>query len=98
MLTELSIKCTKYRKLKNPKVLHFFNEALVLSIICDKCGSNDDKIFTIEESIEILKTLGLIDNINEQNILHQIKKFHTLLINRTEENISQKFRLQKLDK
>ena len=86
------------RKFKNPKASYTFNEALVPPIICDKCGSNDDKIFTIEESIEILKTLGLIDNINEQNILHQIKKFHILLINRTEENISQKFRLQKLDK
>ena len=86
------------RKFKNPKASYTFNEALVLSIICDKCGSNDDKIFTIEESIEILKILGLIDNINEQNILHQIKKFHTLLINRTEKSISQKFRLQKLDK
>ena len=86
------------RKFKNPKASYTFNEALVLSIICDKCGSNDDKTFTIEESIEIFKILGLIDNINEQNILHQMKKFHVLVINRTEKNISQKFRLQKLDK
>ena len=38
---------------------------LVLSIICDKCGSNDEKIFKEEESIEILKILGLINNMNE---------------------------------
>ena len=65
MLTELSIKCTKYRKLKNPKVLHFFNEALVLSIICGKYGSNNYTIFKKEESIEKLKILVLINNINE---------------------------------
>ena len=37
-----------------------------LSIIWDKCGSNDDKIFKKEESIETLKTLGLINN-NDNN-------------------------------
>ena len=34
----------------------------VLSIICDKCGSKDKKIFKEEESIEILKIIGLIRN------------------------------------
>ena len=34
----------------------------VLSIICDKCGSKDKKIIKEEESIEILKILGLIRN------------------------------------
>ena len=57
------IKCNKYRKLKNPKVSYILDKTLVLSITCDKCGSNDQKIFKKEESIEILKTLGLIKNI-----------------------------------
>ena len=38
-------KCYKYRQFKNPKMSYIFNETLVLSIICDKCGSNNDAIF-----------------------------------------------------
>ena len=34
------------------------------SVICDKCGSNDEKIFNKEEPTEIIKILGLIDNMN----------------------------------
>ena len=33
-----SIKCNKYRKIKNP------NKTSVFSITCDKCGSKDEKI------------------------------------------------------
>ena len=43
-------------------MLYIFNEISVLSIICDKCGSNKD-IFEKEESTETLKILGLIGNI-----------------------------------
>ena len=50
------MKCNKYRKIKNA------NGTLVLSIICDKCGSKDEKIFQEEESIEILKIIVLINN------------------------------------
>ena len=39
------IKCNKYRKFKNPKISHIFDEILVLSIIYYKCGSNDEKLF-----------------------------------------------------
>ena len=59
------IKCNKYRKPKKSKISNIFNRALVFSIICENCGSNDEKIFKEEESIKILKTLGLINNINE---------------------------------
>ena len=34
-----------------------FNKTSVLSIVCDKCSGNDEKIF---KEIEILKILGLI--------------------------------------
>ena len=32
-----------------------------ISIICSKCGKNNDTIFKEEESIEILPALGLIE-------------------------------------
>ena len=47
--------------LKNHKYL--LEKTLVLSIICSKCENEDEKIFKEEESIEILKILGLIENI-----------------------------------
>ena len=59
------IKWDKYRKFKNPKISHIFDKKLVLSIIYNKCNSNDEKIFKEEESIEILKILGLVNNTNE---------------------------------
>ena len=47
--------------LKNLKYL--LEKTLVLTIICSKCKNEDGKIFTEEKSIEILKILGLINNI-----------------------------------
>ena len=38
-------------------------KTLVISIICCKCKNENEKIFKEKESIEILKTLGLIENI-----------------------------------
>ena len=49
------MKCNKYRKIKNA------NGTLVLSIICDKCGSKDEKIFKEEESNKVSKINGLIN-------------------------------------
>ena len=56
-------KCQKYREFKKPKLSYICDKTLLLSSICDKRGSEDDKIFKEEESIEILKILGLINNI-----------------------------------
>ena len=53
----------KYRKFKKPKISYLLEKTLVLSIICSKCKNEDEKIFKEEESIEILKILGLIENI-----------------------------------
>ena len=39
----------KYRKFKNLKLSYTFNKTLVKSIVCDKCGSNDEKRFKEEE-------------------------------------------------
>ena len=57
--------CGKYRKFEKPKISYLLEKTLVLSIICSKCKNEDEKIFKEEESIEILKILGLINNIEE---------------------------------
>ena len=53
----------KYIKFKNPKILYIFEKSLVISIICSKCGNEDEKIVKDEESTEVLEILGLIKNI-----------------------------------
>ena len=53
--------CNKYRKSKKPKVSYNFEKALSHAIVYSKCGHEYEKIFKKEESIEILKTLGLIN-------------------------------------
>ena len=55
--------CSKYRKSKNPKISHMLEKKLILSVICGKCKNQDERISKEEESIEILKILGLIENI-----------------------------------
>ena len=54
--------CGKYRKFEKRKILYPL-EKTVLSIICSKCKNGNGKILREEESIEILKVLGLIENI-----------------------------------
>ena len=51
--------CGKYGKFEKPKISYLVEKTLVLSIICSKCKNDDAE----EESIEILKILGLIENI-----------------------------------
>ena len=55
--------CGKYRKFEKPKISYFLEKTLVLSIICSQCKNKDEKLFKEEEPIEILKILGLIENI-----------------------------------
>ena len=54
--------CGKYRKFEKPKISYLLHKILVLPIICSKCKNEDEKIFKEEESTEILKILGLIEN------------------------------------
>ena len=54
--------CGKYRKFIKPKTSYIYEKTLALSIICSKCKNKDEKLFK-EESIEILKILGLIENV-----------------------------------
>ena len=46
------------------RIHYIFDKTLVFSIICDKCGCQDKKVFKEEESIEILKILDLINYMN----------------------------------
>ena len=55
--------CGKYRKFEKPKISYLLEKTLVLSIICSKCKNEDERLFKEGESIEILKILGLIENI-----------------------------------
>ena len=52
------IKCNTFRKFEIPKTFYISDETLFLSIICIKCGKNNEIIFK-EEIIEILKVIGL---------------------------------------
>ena len=49
--------------LKKPKISYLLQKTLVLSIICNKCKNEDEKIFQEKDSIEILKLFGLIEKI-----------------------------------
>ena len=53
----------KYRKFEKPKKLYILEKILVLPIIYSKCKNEHGKIFKEEESFEIWKILGLIENI-----------------------------------
>ena len=52
----------KYRKFEKANISYPLQKALVLSIICSKGKNEDEKMFKEEESIEILKVLGFIEN------------------------------------
>ena len=54
--------CGKNRKFKNPKITYIFQKT-ILSIICSMCKNEDEKISKEKKSIDILKTLALIENI-----------------------------------
>ena len=53
--------CGKYRKFEKPKISYLLEKILVLYITCSKCKNEDKKIFQEEDSIAILKTIGLIE-------------------------------------
>ena len=55
--------CGKYKKFEKPKISYLSEQTLVLSIICSKCNNNDEQLFKVEESMEILKSLRLIENV-----------------------------------
>ena len=58
LLEYTNVFLTNIKRMTKEKILLLFSN-------CNKCGSEDKKIFKDEESIEILKALGLITNIEE---------------------------------
>ena len=52
------------KKLKNLIHHTFSKKALAVSVVCSKCKNKHEIIFKKEKSIEILKYLGLIENIS----------------------------------
>ena len=57
-----SIICAKLENLKILKYHTYLKKTLVLFIICSKCRKKDEIVFKEQESIEILKILGLRKN------------------------------------
>ena len=55
--------CGKYRKFEKPKIWYLLEKTLLLTITCSKCKDEDEKMFKEEDSVEVLKILGLIENI-----------------------------------
>ena len=58
--------CSKYRKIEKPKMSYLIKKKkIVPSTFCSKYKNEEQKIFREEESIEILKILDLINNIEK---------------------------------
>ena len=63
-------KCKKYKEFKNPEISCICYKTLLLSSICNKCGSEDERIFMERESVETLKILCLINIIDENQKIY----------------------------
>ena len=48
----------------------YLKKTLGLSIVCSKCGHGYKKVFEEEKSLEILKILGLIIDIDEHQKIY----------------------------
>ena len=72
MVSIENFKNLKYHKKKKKN--------LVLSVVCSNCKKEDEKIFKEEESIELLKILGLITDKwlkkNKNNKEFRLKNIH----------------------
>ena len=67
----------KYRKSRKTKILYNLKKTLSLSIVYSNCGHKYEQIFKEEESIEILKILSLINDIEEyQKIYNHVWRKH----------------------
>ena len=54
--------CGKYKKFEKPIITYIFEKTLVLPFIRSKCKNGNEAIWKGEESIEILKFIGLMNN------------------------------------
>ena len=65
--------CDKYRKFEKPKMSYLWEKRLVLFITCSKCENEEEELFKEDESNEMLKIPGLIENMVEENISQEFK-------------------------
>ena len=66
MFSQLSVLSNELRYVSYKQIIYYLNVVdYLFMLICDKLGSNNDTIFKEEEATEILKSHGLINNINE---------------------------------
>ena len=67
----------KYRKSRKTKILYILKKTLSFSIVYSNCGHEYEQIFKKEESIEILKILSLINNVEKyQKIYNHVWRKH----------------------
>ena len=57
--------CSKYKKFAKPKISSLLEKTLVSFYYLSMCKNEDEKVFKEEESIEILKIIGFINNIEQ---------------------------------
>ena len=74
------------KKFEKPKISYLLEKTLVLSIICSKYNNEDAKLFKGEESIEILKILSLIENINQEFRLTNTDETRTYFLEEIKQN------------
>ena len=77
----------KYKKFEKPIITYIFEKTLVLSFICSKCKNENEAIWKGEESIEIIKFIGLMNNIEKYQKIY----------NHVWRSLSQEFRLKNID-
>ena len=64
-----------YKEFIKPNISYICDKTLLFASICNKCGSEDKKIFKEEKSMKILKILSIINNIEKyQNTKSWLKK------------------------
>ena len=64
------------------EISYIFEKHFLFFIFCTECGNENEKIFKEEESIEILKILGLIKNIYKyfQNTEEEVDEIRTYFL------------------
>ena len=63
--------CDKYKKFKNPKVSYILQKIISPFYYFSKCNSKIEKIFKEKESIEIMKILNFVNNIEKYQMIWQ---------------------------
>ena len=71
------VHCKNYKEFNKPGISCICYKTLLLSSICNKCGSEIEQIFMRGEPIEIAKILSLINNTEKnQKIYNEAWRKH----------------------